>query len=95
MRLRKAKCKVLYGVRVIPNMYRLEEVLSESSPTEKDQGVLVDKKLDMSQQCALTAWKANCILGCVQKRGDQLGEGGDSPLFSALRKPNPDYCVQA
>jgi len=63
----------------------MREEHTESSPAETDLGVLGDKKVDMSQQCAL---EGQLHPELHQKRGGS-GQGGDcAPLLCPCEVPS-------
>ena len=74
--------------------YKLGDIRIEHSPDEKNLGILVYGKLDMSQQCALTAQKAICILGCIKRSATSRSREVILPLCSALMKPHLEHCIQ-
>ncbi|GAB0195126.1 hypothetical protein GRJ2_001977900 [Grus japonensis] len=98
MKFNKSKCQILHlGWSNARHKYKLGEDWVESSPAERDLEVLVGSRLNRSQQCALAAKRANCILGCFKHSKTSRSKVMIILLYcilpSALGRPHLEYCV--
>jgi len=95
MKINKSQCRILHlGWSNAGHKYKLGDEWLESSPAERDLGVLAGSRLHRSQPRALATQRANSTLGCIRHSTTRWSEEEIVPLCSALMRPHLESCVQ-
>jgi len=92
VKFNKSKCQILHlGQGNLGSTYKLGNKRLERSPAERDLGVWVDGKLNISQQCVLAARRASCVLGCIRHSMASQSRDATGLSHSVLQWHGPTF----
>ncbi|KAJ7427270.1 RNA-directed DNA polymerase from mobile element jockey-like protein [Willisornis vidua] len=87
MKFNEFKCRVLhFGQKYTMHCYRLRTELLESSQAERDLGVWIDRRLNISHQCTHGGQEGQWILSCIKNSVTSKAREVILPLYSVLVK---------
>ena len=90
------KCGVMHaGYHNQHHTYHLGSSDLKETTEEKDLGVLINKSLKTSSQCAAAAKKGNRALGLIKRTFAYRSREVILKLYKSLVRPHLDYAVQA
>jgi len=90
--------RILPEARIYRNVKLVAELANQrfsAVKDERDLGVIVDKSLKSSRQCAKAAAAANAVLGMIRRTFLCKGNELILQLYKSLVRPRIEYCVQA
>ena len=90
------KCVVIHmGNKNKKCLYELGGQKLKSVEQERDLGIIVHSNGKMSEQCTMSAKKANQILGMIKRNMKWKDKNIITKLYKVLVRPKLEYCVQA
>ena len=90
------KCKSIhYGHNNQRHQYNMNGHILEQLDQEKDLGVIITDSLKPGKQCAITAKKANRVLGIINRSITCKERKIILQLYKSLVRPHLEYAVQA
>ena len=75
--------------------YFMDEDPIQTSHEEKDLGMIITDKLEVTEQCAKASKKANAMLGMINRTTKYKTKKVELQLYKSRVRPYLDYCIQS
>ena len=75
--------------------YEMGGTILSKSVKEKELGVTMNANTKVSEQCRITAFNGNQVLGMIRRNITYKEKSVIIPLYKPIVRPHLEYCIQA